>query len=77
MALLPKISNCPIRENETGICMCNNRKCDGGVSSEECSAIRSSYAYGYSIAESKYLNELKDICSMIVNRMNELEKEQE
>lgn len=54
-----------------------NRKCDGEVSSEQCAAIRIAYNYGFSVAEAKYMNEIKGFCTKVVNRMNELQEEQE
>lgn len=78
MANLPKVKNCPLRDNESNpqICMCLCSRCDM-VDLNVCFAIRSAYQYGYSVAESNYLNEFKAICETVVNRMKELQKDSE
>ena len=75
MAGLPKISNCPILDDESLVCMCMNLDCDGEVDTKVCYAIRNAYQYGCDVTENKYLNEFKEICGLIVNRMDELQKE--
>lgn len=77
MANLPTIADCPLRNDESQICMCMNLNCDGEVGTKECFAIRSAYQYGCAVTESKYLNEFKAICETVVNRMKELQKDSE
>ena len=74
MANLPKVSNCPMMDDETRICMCLNKKCGDDVDDKVCFAIRNSFQYGCALTERKYLNEFKGICELIVNRMNELQE---
>jgi len=75
MANLPKISNCPIRDEESNICMCLNKKCRDEVGDNVCFAIRNAFEYGCGLTEVKYINELKGMCEIIVKHVNELQKE--
>lgn len=61
---IPKISNCPIRDKETGKCMCMVGMCDELIhTNEECASVRCAYAYGYTVAETKltvYMDKIKE-----------------
>ena len=56
MADLVTPSNCPIRYEKDGTCMCAIRKC-ADVEKEHCSWMRSAYTYGATVMENK-ANEL-------------------
>ena len=77
MANLPKVADCPLRDNESNpqICMCLCSRCDM-VDLNVCFAIRNSFQYGHSVAESKYLKEIKMICSDIAKRVESLDQEE-
>lgn len=65
MAMIPMTTECPIRDTKDGVCMCYPPiKCDelkkrkGECCMTICCAIRSAYAYGINVTETKYTNAL-------------------
>ncbi len=76
MADMPKISNCPLRDKDSQICMCMNLKCDGEVDSKTCFAIRNAFSYGQCVEEAKWSKELKDISMFIVHRVEMMQSEE-
>ena len=65
MAMIPKATECPIRDTKDGVCMCYPPiKCDELKKQKSehcmtiCGAIRSAYAYGINVTETKYTNAL-------------------
>ena len=68
MAELPKVSNCQIRCEEDGVCMCAVRKCTE-VDLRECFQMRFAYSYGFTTAEDiaiKNMGEIKKTIDRII-----------
>ena len=54
MADLVTPNDCPIKGNETGMCMCSRMMC-GEVKYDHCFWMRSAFTYGFTLAEDKAL----------------------
>ena len=74
MAYLPKIENCPLREEESKICMCQNMKCED-VDLRPCFGMRNAFQYGCCLTEEKYLSEFKALAQTMLNRIEALQNE--
>ena len=78
MANLAKIENCPLRDDESCICMCLNLKCNAGeVDSKTCFGLRNAFQYGCILTENKYLEEFKMLTQTMLNRIEVLQNEAE
>lgn len=74
MAYLPKVSECPLREEESKICMCQNMKCED-VDLRPCFGMRNAFQYGCALTEEKYLAEFKMLAQTMLNRIEALQNE--
>ena len=76
MANLPKVSNCPLMDDESHICMCLNLKCNVcEVDSKTCYGLRNAFQYGCALTENKYLEEFKTLAQTMLNRIEVLQNE--
>ena len=66
MAVLPFPNKCPIKNKPDGVCMCvPPRKCEEVIGSETCFGIRSAYAYGCNVTETKYTNAMTEKIALL------------
>lgn len=78
MAGLPKVSECPIRDKETGKCMCMTGACACWKDTISCSSVRCAYAFGYDTAKmiyTAYLDKAKEMIGTIFDKIKENEKD--
>ena len=75
MANLPKMSECPLRDEESKICMCQNMKCED-VDLRPCYGIRNAFQYGCALTEEKYLIEFEGMAKEMLRRVETLKNEQ-